>query len=217
MLNASHYTTLLFDLDGTITDSGEGIMRCAQHALGKMGIDIPDYTTLRPFIGPPLEDSFKEFFNMSDVDAAKAVEAYRERYFSTGVYEQQLYEGVEIMLNKLKTKGYRLIIATSKTKQQAEFVVRQFGLANYFDFIGGRDEEGTLHTKADVIRYILKEMELTAEECLMIGDRKFDIEGAQECSIKSIGVMWGYGSREEFEKAGADHIINSIEELTQSL
>jgi len=213
-----NHKILIFDLDGTITDSGEGIMRCAQYALAQFGIEVRDLQELRPFVGPPLEDSFKDFYNFSPSDAEKAVEAYRARYFEKGIYEQHLYDNIETTLLALKECGYVLAIGTSKTKQQAEFVLNYFKLLHYFDFVGGRDEEGILiHTKADVLRSVLSELGASPNECLMIGDRKFDILGAKECNIPSVGVLWGYGDKSEFEAAGADYIIESQEELLDFL
>lgn len=201
------YKILLFDLDGTLVDSGEGIMKCAQYSLEHFGIYVEDIQTLRPFVGPPLEDSYKMFYGFSNEDAAKAVEVYRERYFKIGWLEQNLYPGVKDFLQELRTRGYVMGIATSKMQVQADKVTKHFGLDQYFDFIFGRDDAGMLHTKADVIRAGLKAQGITdVSQILMIGDRKFDIEGARECGIESMGVLYGYGDLEEMQMAKADYI-----------
>ncbi len=212
------YDILLFDLDGTIMDSGDGIMKCAQYALGKMGIHIEDYRTLRAFVGPPLEDSFKDFYGFTTERAHEAVMAYRERYFDKGLYEQTPYDGVTELLQELKQRGHIIALATSKMQKQANWVIRQFNLGSYIDNVFARDDEGLLHTKADVINSALKNLKIEdRNRVLMIGDRKFDIIGAKECGIDSAGVLWGYGDREEFEKAGANFVCNDYNELLNIL
>ncbi len=214
------YSTLLFDLDGTLVDSGEGITKCAQYALAHFDIQVDDYHTLRPFVGPPLEDSFKEFYGFSDEKAAEAVQAYRERYFEKGIYEQAPYPGVTDFLQTLRSRGYTMAIATSKVQIQAERVVNELfpQLAPYFDYIFARDNACTLHTKADVINHGLSVMGISdRSKVLMIGDRKFDIYGAKECHLDSLGVLYGFGSREEFEAAGADYICQDFSEVLSLL
>lgn len=212
------YKTLLFDLDGTLVDSGEGIMKCAQYSLAYFGINVENLQTLRPFVGPPLEDSYKMFYGFSDSDAAKAVQVYRERYFSIGWLEQELYPGVKEFLHELRSRGYVMGIATSKMQIQADKVTKHFGLDQYFDFIFGRDDAGLLHTKADVIKAGLHAQVITdLSHILMIGDRKFDIEGAKECGIDSLGVLYGYGDLEEMQAAKADYICKDFKEILKLL
>lgn len=212
------YKILLFDLDGTLIDSGEGIMKCAQYSLAHFGIEVTDLNSLRPFVGPPLEDSFKMFYGFNDEDAAKAVAKYRERYFNEGWVEQHLYEGVLDFLGEIRRRGYVMGIATSKMQIQADRVADEFGLREYFDFIAGRDDAGTLHTKADVINAGLAAQGITdRSKILMIGDRKFDIIGAKECNIDSMAVLYGYGDRDEFEKAGANYICTDFTEILSLL
>lgn len=213
------FTTLIFDLDGTLTDSGEGIMRCAQYALQKMGIPVNDHHSLRPFVGPPLEDSFKTLFNFSDEQAAQAVSYYRERYFSKGVYEQSLYPGAKEMLEELKKNGYRLAIGTSKMLSQTTYVLDYLGIRDYFDTIGARDEKGLLHTKADVLNSLLNNMGMSysKNDCVMIGDRRYDVEGARQVGIKSIGVLWGYGDELELRSAKADYLATDFKQLSSLL
>lgn len=212
------YRILLFDLDGTLVDSGEGIMKCAQYSLEHFGIRVEDLQTLRPFVGPPLEDSYKMFYGFSDADAAKAVEIYRERYFKTGWLEQEMYSGVKEFLLELRNRGYTLGIATSKMQMQADKVTKYFELDKYFDYIFGRDDAGFLHTKADVIRAGLKAQGINnVSDILMIGDRKFDIIGAKECGIDSMGVLYGYGDLEEMQNAKADYICKNFKDILDTL
>ena len=218
MKKKSDYTTLLFDLDGTLVDSGEGIMKCAQYSLAHFGIEVTDLQTLRPFVGPPLEDSYKDLYGFSDKDAMKAVEIYRERYFRKGWLEQHLYDGVIVFLEELRHRGYVMGIATSKMQIQADKVTSEFGLRHFFDFIGGRDDKGILHTKADVINAALSSQGIEdRSKILMIGDRKFDVQGAKECGIDSMGVLYGYGDREEFENAGVTYICRDFDEILSML
>ncbi|MCI6492084.1 MAG: HAD hydrolase-like protein [Prevotellaceae bacterium] len=208
------YKILLLDLDGTLMDSGEGIMKCAQYALDKMGIAVDDWRSLRFFVGPPLEDSFKDFYGLSVEKAHEAVMAYRERYFSVGMLEQKPYDGVFTFLDTLKAMGITLCLATSKMMAQSHFAINHFGLNKYIDYVFARDDEGRLHTKADVIRSGLETLSVTDKgEVLMVGDRKFDVAGARECGIDSVGVLYGYGDREELEAAGATYICSTFGEV----
>ena len=208
------YKIIMLDLDGTLMDSGEGIMKCAAHALGKMGIAVEDWHSLRRFVGPPLEDSFKEFYGFSDEEAHMAVMAYRERYFSVGRLEQRPYEGVMEFLAELKGLGMTLCLATSKMMLQSMFVTEHFGLSQYIDHVFARDDAGRLHTKSDVISSGLNTLHVEDKSgILMIGDRKFDIIGAKECGLDSVGVLYGYGDRDELEKAGATYICKDFNEI----
>ena len=211
-----HY--LFFDLDGTLTDSALGILRTAAFALGHFGIQVDDLHTLRPFVGPPLEDSFKEFYGFSDAQAHEAVEIYRGRYEAVGVHENAPYPGVHDCLRALREQGFRLAVATSKPEKTARVVLDEFRLAGYFDFVCGRDAEGRLHTKADVIRHVLAHWEgVRREDSVMIGDRKYDVLGARETGMDSIGALWGYGSRDELAGAGATWLAEDYEDLMRLL
>lgn len=212
------YRYLFFDLDGTLTNSAPGILRSAAHALAAFGIQVDDLQTLNPFVGPPLEDSFKEFYHFSDRQAKEAVEIYRQRYNTTRVYENSPYPGVHECLGELKKRGYRLVVATSKPEAMARVVLHEFKLEDYFEFVGGRDAAGVRHTKADVIRYIIAALGIEdRKSILMIGDRKYDVFGAAETGIDSAGVLFGYGSREELAAAGADFIVESFDGLLELL
>lgn len=212
------YTTLLFDLDGTLTDSGLGIMRCAQYALDHFGIHVEDYTTLRCFVGPPLEDSFIDFYGFTTEQADEAVRVYRERYFSTGVYENEVYPGTKEALTELQRRGYRMGIGSSKNLPMVLEVLRYFDLARFFDFAAARDEQGTLHSKADVLSHAIEKFGLDKTQTLMIGDRYHDIEGAHAVGLPAMGILWGgYGTRQEMEEYGAEYIVETWEELMRVL
>lgn len=213
-----NYTYLFFDLDGTLMESGEGIMRCAQHALQHFGIHIEQLEELLPFVGPPLEDSFKHFYHFTDEQVKEATRIYGLRYAETGAYEAQPYSGVFDFLEQMKATGKTLVLATSKKITMTRMVLNHFGLLPYFHFIGARDDEGTRHTKADVIRHAIEQLGIEhPEEIVMIGDRKFDIIGARETGIDSIGVLYGYGDREELTEAGATYLASDFNELAELL
>lgn len=208
------YNTILLDLDGTLMDSGEGIMKCAQYALDRMGITIEDWRTLRHFVGPPLEDSFMDFYGFDASKAHDAVMAYRERYFTVGRLEQKPYSGTVGFLKRLRAMGLTVCLATSKMMSQSRFVVETFGLAGYIDHIFARDDGGLIHTKADVIRSALHTLSIQdTGKVLMVGDRKFDVLGAKECGIDSVGVLYGYGDRQELQEAGATYICKDFDEV----
>ena len=209
---------LLFDLDGTLTDPEEGITKAVQLALAHFGIQVEDRTSLRPFIGPPLWDQFQEYAGLSAEQSDEAVKVFRQYYLEKGVYENREYDGIRQMLGALKCAGYRLYVATSKPETTAGIVMKYFGFTDYFAYVAGADLEGTRVRKADVIRYLLeKEGIADPGEAVMIGDRKHDVLGAKEVGMDSIGVLYGYGSREELEEAGAGRITASVEELEEYL
>ena len=209
---------LLFDLDGTLTDPEEGITKAVQLALAHFGIQVEDRTSLRPFIGPPLWDQFQEYAGLSAEQSDEAVKVFRQYYLEKGVYENREYDGIRQMLGALKCAGYRLYVATSKPETTAGIVMKYFGFTDYFAYVAGADLEGTRVRKADVIRYLLeKEGIADPGEAVMIGDRKHDVLGAKEVGMDSIGVLYGYGSREEREEAGAGRIAASVAELEEYL
>ncbi|MBQ5460407.1 MAG: HAD-IA family hydrolase [Bacteroidaceae bacterium] len=210
---------LFWDLDGTITDSGEGIMKSAQVTLAHYGIEVEDWRTLRPFVGPPLEDSFQMFYGFTYEQSIEAMEIYRQDYVGNDyVLSRNFpYPGIEECLGALQDAGFLQVIATSKPKRTAEQVLKHFGLLKYFDYVAGRDAHDVLHTKADVIRDAIQRLDIHPADILMIGDRKFDILGAQELGIDSVGILWGYGDREEMERVNADYIIETISELQSFL
>lgn len=212
------YKYLLFDLDGTITDSETGITRCVAYALNYFGIQVNDLRELSPFIGPPLLDSFKDFYNFTDEQATVAVAKYRERYADKGILENELYPGIKELLADAQKNGKTVILATSKPEIFAKRILDHFGLSDYFSFVAGSGLDGSLHTKTDVINYILQSNQITnLESVVMIGDRKHDIIGAKNVGIDSIGVLYGFGDYKELSDAGADHIAENIPALRKLL
>ena len=209
---------ILFDLDGTITDPGLGITNSIMHALRRLGIAVPEREELYRFIGPPLWDSFQKYYGISKEESNVAVEYFREYYRDRGIYECKVYEGMRELLETLKAEGRTLIVATSKAEFFARQVLGHFGLAAYFDFIAGSELDGTRSEKAEVIAYALENCGITDKSrAVMIGDREHDIIGAKKNGIESIGVLHGYGSREELEAAGAGYIADNIIKLAELL
>ncbi|EOI00152.1 hypothetical protein UAW_00166 [Enterococcus haemoperoxidus ATCC BAA-382] len=210
------YKTILFDLDGTITDSGEGIINSVRYALKKMNLEELNQTELYSFIGPPLDDSFKKLVQLSDHSTELAVSYYREYYQTKGMYENQVYKGIVEVLTALKQAGCNLYIATSKPEIYAKQILAHFDLESYFVGIYGASLDGARSKKADVIRYALKSAKITdLNESLMIGDRSHDIVGAKENGLSCMGVLYGFGDRAELESAGADYIAVTPEEIEE--
>ena len=209
------YQYLFFDLDGTLTNPGEGITNSVAYALDKFGISVSDRTALYPFIGPPLIDSFMKLYGFSHEDAERAVAYYREYFRDRGIFENLVYEGIHDALTSLKHAGKTLVIATSKPEPFAKRIVEHFGLSEYFTLVAGASFDETRSEKWDVIEYAIHTLKLTnRKEIVMIGDRKHDIIGAKKTDLDSIGVLWGYGDREELTTAGADMIFEKVEQLT---
>lgn len=208
------YSYVLFDLDGTVTDPEEGITKSVQYALQHFSIEVQERRELYKFIGPPLKDSFMEFYGFTEQQAGEALLKYRERFEVTGWRENVVYDGIEKLLRHLRRRGKRIMLATSKPEVFAEQILVYFGLRDYFDFVGGASLDGRRNYKADVIRYVLDANGISSrEKAVMVGDRKFDILGAKEFGLETVGVLYGYGDREELTTAGADHLVGSVAEL----
>ena len=212
--NERVYDTVLFDLDGTLTDSGKGIMHSFEYAIQQMGDTAPDREKLRRFVGPPLEDSFRITLGYSEEDTRKVIAHYREYYFNRGgALENEVYAGIEELLKKLKQSGKKLAVATSKNERGTKLVLEHFGLVEYFDVVAASNDTDR-RTKADVIRYALDQLGVTDKSSvLMVGDRNHDINAANEIGIDSVGVLWGYGDLEELQQAGATYVIDRPEEV----
>ena len=209
------YTYILFDLDGTLTDPKEGITKSIQYALNKMGIIENDLDKLTSFIGPPLLQSFVEFYSFSEDEASQALQFYRERFAVTGLFENEVYEGIEKLLKDLNKLNYRLAVATSKPIVYAKQILDFFNLSKYFEVIVGSELDGTRSAKGEVIAEVLTQMKIEKKyQCVMIGDRKHDLIGASENGIDSIGVTYGYGSQQELEDANATYIVHSVDSLS---
>lgn len=207
-------TYILFDLDGTLTDPKEGITKSVEYVLNSHGILVDDLDKLCPFIGPPLQEGFMEFYGFPQDKAREAVFKYREYFSVKGWKENKKYEGIEKVLSSLKNQGKLLFVATSKPENMAVKILDYFGLSSFFEFIGGADMEETRVKKADVIRYVLETTGITdVSQAVMIGDREHDIIGAREVGMASVGVLYGYGSRKELKEAGADYIVENLEQL----
>ena len=208
------FQSMLFDLDGTLTDAAPGITNSVKYALSKFGIDETDDNKLRKFLGPPLISSFMEFYGFSKEKAQKAVEYYREYFVPHGIFENEVYSGIPKLLQKLKADGKTLIIATSKPETFAVQIAEHFEIDSYFDLIAGSNLDNTRSKKAQVIEYALETLGiLDRAHAVMIGDREHDIKGAKKTGLRSIGVLYGYASPGELENAGADFTANSPEEL----
>ena len=208
---------LLFDLDGTLTDPMEGITRSVQYALEHCGIREPDQRKLCPFIGPPLKEAFMAFYGFDSEKADEAVQAYRERFATVGKFENKVYDGMEGFLQNLCSHGKRLMVATSKPEIFAKEILEHFGLARYFSFIGGALLDDSRVLKEDVVAYVLKENGVSSQEAVMIGDREHDVFGAHKNGVPCIGVLYGYGGREELLHAGAEAVAATLDELTDLL
>ena len=201
---------ILFDLDGTLTDSGEGIINCATFALEHFGLPVPDRTTMRQFVGPPLRDTFIKFGVPAD-KAEEAIAVFRSRYIPIGKYENFPYPGIRELLERLKNEGHKLFVATSKPEEMSIDILTKFELAGFFERICGATYDGSRDEKAKVIAYLLQETGAT--DAVMVGDTAFDVLGAAEHGIPTIGVSWGYGEVADMEKAGAKAIAYSMEQL----
>ena len=223
------YDICLFDLDGTLTDSGEGVINSVIYAFKQLGIEVPIEDELRTFVGPPLGDSFVRH-GVPKEKEDEAIALYRKLYIEGGEkFNNKLYEGMDLILGKLKEAGYKIYTATSKPENLAIEVLERFDIAKYFDYIAGASLGHERETKADVIRYLLDMININlaesankddhdiAQKIVMIGDTKYDVIGAKEFNIPCIGVLWGYGSEEQMKEAGAINIVNTMDELYSAL
>lgn len=208
------YKNVLFDLDGTVTDPGIGITNSVAYALKKFSIKNIDRAELYKFIGPPLKDSFMKFYKFSEEESIQAVEYYREYFKEKGIFENKVIDGVTEVLEILKKSDKKIILATSKPETFALKILEHFDLLKYFDFIAGATMDGNRSKKGDVIRYALENCKISSlKDTIMVGDREQDIIGANQVGINSIGVLFGYGDREELENAKATYIVEKPEDL----
>ncbi len=209
------YSTILFDLDGTLTEPYIGITNGIMYALEKMGRDIPPRESLKHFIGPPLISEFQRSFDMSEEQAKTAAAFYREYYFDKGLYENSVIDGAEELLRKIQASGRRICLATSKPEHAARLILEHFGLLSYFDFVGAATLDGRICTKEQVLRHVLENTGASPEECLLVGDRMYDILGAHEVGMKCAAVLVGYGSREEVAQYGADYVAEALTDVME--
>lgn len=212
------YDTLLFDLDGTLTDPKPGITKSVQYALARFNIDVPDLEVLTPFIGPPLAESFHNYYGFTPEQAQQAIAYYREYFAETGLYENAVFPGIPGLLADLRASKKRLLVATSKPTVFAERILAHFDLAHYFELIVGSELNGTRIDKAEVIAYALASLPAPAyQNAIMVGDRKHDIIGAQQNGLASIAVAYGYGSYEELQSQQPTYLVNSVTALATLL
>ena len=208
------YKTVLFDLDGTVTDPGLGITNSIMYALHKFGIEVEDRTSLYPFIGPPLKESYRKYYGFDEVKQEQGVIWYREYYKDKGIYENVLYDGMDRLLKQIKDSGRQVILATSKPEEFARRILEYFGIAGYFDFVAGAAMDDSRTKKTEVIAYALTSCGITdVSTAVMAGDREYDVLGAKAFGLDSIGVLYGYGDRQELENAGATYIAERAEDI----
>lgn len=218
MKTTSSCNVVLFDLDGTLTDPAEGITKSVRHALNAFGIEVPDLRELNRFIGPPLADSFRDFYGMNPAQCREAIRVMREYFSERGIFENRPYDGIRELLERLRGEGMRLMVATSKPTVFARRILDHFDLARFFEFTGGAELSGERQAKCEVIRYVLEQTGLRpSEEIVMVGDRRHDVEGAHAAGLGCIGVLYGYGDREELERAGAERVVADLGELERAI
>ena len=205
------YTTILFDLDGTLVDSGEGVLKCAELALRHFDLPIPTPEEMRTFVGPPLRDSFLRF-GCTEEMAQEAIAVYRRRYTTVGKFELFVYPGIEKLLQDLTAAGCKLYVATSKPETVSVEILQHLGLARYFTYIAGADQDKGRSTKSEVIAYLLEQVG-DLDGALMVGDTAYDVIGSAQHSIPCAGISWGYGTLESIEAAHPAVIVHSTEEL----
>lgn len=212
------YKYILFDLDGTLTDPGVGITKAVQYALKKNNIVEESLSTLEKFIGPPLKDSFIEFYSFDEKRVSDSIHYFREYFRKNGIFENEVYSGILDLLGELKNRDCKIVVATSKPTVFANTVLKHFGMMEYFDLVVGSNLDGTLGNKAEIINCVIENLKIkNLKETIMIGDRKYDVIGAEKNNIDSIGVLYGYGSLEELEAANPTYIVNSISQLYKLL
>lgn len=206
--------TIIFDLDGTLTDAGEGIINCAALALRQLGLPVPDRDAMSVFVGPPLRDTFRKF-GVTEEKVEEAISIYRSRYIPIGMFENTPYPGIHALLAALKERGHKLYVATSKPETMAVAILQKFELAPYFDLICGATLDSSRDSKSKVIEYLLNQIQ--KNDAVMVGDTEFDVLGAAEHGIPTIGVTWGYGKAEDMIHAGAVTIVNTPMQLLDIL
>ncbi|SEL71670.1 phosphoglycolate phosphatase [Pseudoxanthomonas sp. GM95] len=209
-------STLFFDLDGTLIDSEAGIINGIQHVFASMAQPVPDAAALRPWIGPPMRDSFQSVF-ADEADVVQALALYRQRYDTLGWTELTVYAGIPELIAALKAAGHRLAVVTSKNERSARQILASLPFGACFEDIVGASDDGARRFKADLIAEALRRLSVPAGQCVMIGDRKMDIEGAAHHAMRSIGVLWGFGERDELVAAGAGAIVETPDALLRLL
>lgn len=208
---------ILYDLDGTLTDPRVGITKSIEYALAHFGIDVENLNELTKFIGPPLRDTFREYYSFSDSDVKVAVDKFQEYFAEQGLYENIIYDGIAEMLRAQYEDGRKIVLATSKPQVFAHKVLEQFEIDKYFELIVGSELSGERSDKAEVIKYAVDTLAINPHDAIMIGDRKYDVIGSRAHGIDSIGVLYGYSSKGELIEAGANYIVETVEELGEKI
>ncbi len=212
------YSTILFDLDGTLTDPARGLVSGFEYAFKKLGIKYGERDSLRRFIGPPLHEEWQREFGFTPKESADAIEVFREYYDVYGWWDNEPYSGIHEMLSELKAEGKTLALATSKPEDTAKRVLNLFGLTEYFDFVGGALRSTERDKKSEVIEYVLASLGSPDKaDCVLVGDRRFDAEGAAAAGIDSIGVLWGHGTYDELSASGFVRLVKAPQELSKLL
>ncbi len=210
------FENILFDLDGTIIKSDRGVTIGIERSLKAIGVDVGDKSTLLKFLGPPMYESYTKYYNITDEEYSKALDVFHDYYRSKGIFECEIYAGIEKTFARLKEAGAKLYVATSKPEREARRIIEHFNLEKYFDFIGGSDgDHGTDRcTKTAVMEYVLDKVNIQDKsKVLMVGDRFHDIEGAKNLGVSCLSVLYGYGNLKEFEKYKTDYIVESTEDI----
>jgi len=213
------HTHVLLDLDGTLTDPWVGIFRCIRHALVELRIPVPTEADLRSWIGPPLQHSFTRYFEAlgTRADPSHALDIYRQRFATVGLFENRVYPGIPILLEQLDSAGLRLLVATSKPRPFAARIVAHFGLDRWLDAVYGSELDGRRVDKVDLLQHILDRERLEAGRCVMVGDREFDMRAGRHHGMAAVGVLWGYGSETELRTAGAQEVVADMRHLYVTL
>lgn len=208
---------ILFDLDGTLTDPKEGITRCVKYAIEESGRKAPSLSELEIFIGPPLKEQFKSYLSCDDKEGEWLLFKYRERFSATGLFENEIYEGIEELLSELKKRGRKIALATSKPTVYSEKILEHFNILKYFDEVVGSELSGARVEKEEVIKEVLSRLNPDLSKTVMVGDRKFDIIAAKKIGIKSVGVKYGYAQKKELENEAPDYIAETVSDLRDIL
>ena len=210
------YDYVIFDFDGTVTDTGEGILKSLAYSFEQMGQPVPDLSDLKKFIGPPIHYSYVTFYNVPENEVAEYLRKYRERYRKIGIFECFVYDGMRQTLESLRSQGIKTGIASSKPIKLVYDVMEHLGLTGLFDAVVGTQFDDSSHAgKTDLVLECMQKLGAVRERTLMVGDRYFDIDGAKGAGVDSVGVIYGYGSREEFEEHNATYIIKKPQELLE--
>ncbi len=209
------FKTIVFDMDGTLIDSSEGVTKCVNHALKHFNKEVEDITKLNCCIGPPLIYSFTTFFGMTEEEAKEGIRLYRERYEPVGVFECKLFDGVENCLKELHRRGYRITLGSSKPEEMCKKILDHFNLTGYFDEVAGATKDGRIDTKEEVLRELIRREGGNVSDMVLIGDTIYDVEGAASVGMDTIAVSFGFGKMDEMKKAGILASCDSFDELPE--